>query len=197
VNGKEVMATLCRDVKLNASKAYLKPGFAFGGSCLPKDLRALSYRANRLDVKIPLIDGALPSNREHLDRAIRAVIDSGAKRIGVIGLTFKEDTDDLRESPVVGMVEHLIGKGIDLRIFDPHVNLEKIYGSNRNFLLNAIPHIGRLIEASAENLLAWADQLVVTQKPTPEGIEAIVRSGLPVIDLAGAGLAAIPQPVMA
>ncbi len=125
VDGQEVMATLCRDVKLNASKAYLRPGFAFGGSCLPKDLRALSYRANRLDVKIPLIDAALPSNREHLDRAIRAVMESGAKKVGVIGLTFKEDTDDLRESPVVGMVEHLIGKGIDVRIFDPHVSLEK------------------------------------------------------------------------
>ncbi len=197
VNGQEVMATLCQDVKLNASKAYLRPGFAFGGSCLPKDLRALSYRANRLDIKVPLIDAALPSNREHLDRAIRAVIDSGARRIGVIGLTFKEDTDDLRESPVVAMVEHLIGKGIDLRIFDPHVNLDKIYGSNRNFLLNAIPHVGRLIEAKLENLLAWADQLVVTQKPTPEGTHAIASSGLGVIDVAGAGLAATPLVVMA
>jgi GDP-mannose 6-dehydrogenase len=196
-NGQEVMATLCRDVKLNASKAYLRPGFAFGGSCLPKDLRALSYRASRLDVKIPLIDAALPSNHEHLDRAIRAVIESGAKKIGVIGLTFKEDTDDLRESPVVGMVEHLIGKGIDLRIFDPHVNLDKIYGSNRNFILNAIPHVGRLIEAKLENLLAWADQLVVTQKPNPEGTQAVLGSGLPVIDLAGAGLAAAAQVVMA
>ena len=197
VNGQEVMATLCQDVKLNASSAYLKPGFAFGGSCLPKDLRALSYRANRLDVEIPLIDAALPSNREHLDRAIRAVIDSGAKKIGVIGLTFKENTDDLRESPVLAMVEHLIGKGIDLRIFDPHVNLDTIYGSNRNFLLNAIPHIGRLLEAKLETLLAWADRLVVTQKPTPEGMEGIIRSGLPVIDLAEAGAAVAARLVTA
>jgi GDP-mannose 6-dehydrogenase len=194
VDGQEVMATLCRDVKLNASKAYLKPGFAFGGSCLPKDLRALSYRANRLDVKIPLIDAALPSNSEHLDRAIRVVMESGAKRIGVIGLTFKENTDDLRESPVVGMVEHLIGKGIDTRIFDPHVSLDSIYGSNKNFLLNAIPHIGRLLEAKLESLLAWADQLVVTQQPTPEGMQRIIRSGLPVIDLAGAKAAAVGLP---
>jgi len=194
VDGQEVMTTLCRDVKLNASKAYLRPGFAFGGSCLPKDLRALSYRANRLDVKIPLIDGALPSNREHLDRAIRAVLDSGGKRIGVIGLTFKEDTDDLRESPVVGLVEHLIGKGIDLRIYDPHVNLDIIYGSNRNFLLNAIPHISRLLEPKLGNLLGWADQLVVTQKPNAEGMAGISRSGLPVIDLAGAGVAATARP---
>lgn len=195
VDGQEVMTTLCQDVKLNASKAYLKPGFAFGGSCLPKDLRALSYRANRLDVKVPLIDAALPSNREHLDRAIRAVIDSGARKIGVIGLTFKEDTDDLRESPVVSLVEHLIGKGIDLRIFDPNVNLDKIYGSNQSFLLNAIPHIGRLIESTLENLLAWADQLVVTQKQTASGIRGIRGSGLPVIDLAGTGLASKGQAV--
>jgi len=196
VNGQEVMTTLCKDVKLNASKAYLRPGFAFGGSCLPKDLRALSYRANRLDLKIPLLDAALPSNREHLDRAIRAVIETGAKKIGVIGLTFKEDTDDLRESPVVGMVEHLIGKGIDTRIFDPHVNLDKIYGSNRNFLLNAIPHIGRLIEVKVENLLSWADLLVVTQKQAPDQVHGITGSGLPVIDFAGSGLSQTARAVM-
>jgi GDP-mannose 6-dehydrogenase len=184
VDGQEVMATLCQDVKLNASKAYLKPGFAFGGSCLPKDLRALSYRANRLDVKIPLLDAALPSNREHLDRAIRSVMDSGAKKVGIIGLTFKEDTDDLRESPVVAMVEHLIGKGMDLRIFDAHVNLDTIYGSNRNFLLNAIPHISRLLAGKLDTVLAWADQLVVTQKPGAALLASIENSGLPVLDLA-------------
>jgi GDP-mannose 6-dehydrogenase len=187
VDGQEVMATLCQDVKLNASKAYLRPGFAFGGSCLPKDLRALSYRANRLDVKIPLLDAALPSNREHLDRAIRAVIDSGAKKVGIIGLTFKEDTDDLRESPVVAMVEHLIGKGMDLRIFDSHVNLETIYGSNRNFLLNAIPHISRLLAGKLDTVLAWADQLVVTQKPSAALLASIQDSGLPILDLASLG----------
>jgi GDP-mannose 6-dehydrogenase len=197
VDGQEVMATLCQDVKLNASKAYLRPGFAFGGSCLPKDLRALTYRANRLDVKTPLIDAALPSNREHLNRAIRAVMDSGAKKIGVVGLTFKENTDDLRESPVLAMVEHLLGKGVDLRIFDPHVNLETIYGSNRNFLLNAIPHISRLLEPRLETLLAWADQLVLTQKPTADGTNQILRCGLPVIDLACTGLAQAGQPVSA
>jgi GDP-mannose 6-dehydrogenase len=198
VNGQEVMATLCRDVKLNASKAYLRPGFAFGGSCLPKDLRALSYRANRLDVKIPLIDAALPSNREHLDRAIRAVLDSGARKIGIIGLTFKEDTDDLRESPVVGLVEHLIGKGIDLRIFDPHVSLEKIYGANRNFLLNAIPHIGRLLQSKVETVIDWADCLVVTQKPAPALLTAIENSGLPLLDLASLGeLAGMKTPTVA
>ena len=184
VDGQEVMATLCRDRKLNTSSAYLKPGFAFGGSCLPKDLRALTYRANRLDVKVPLLDAALPSNREHLFRAIHAVLDLPAKRIGIIGLAFKENTDDLRESPVVTLVEHLIGKGVDLRIFDPHVSLTSIYGSNRNFLLNAIPHVGRLLEAELEKLLDWADHLVVTQKLSPQSTAAIKASKLPVIDAA-------------
>jgi hypothetical protein len=111
VDGHEVMATLCEDVKLNISAAYLKPGFAFGGSCLPKDLRALVYRAAHLDLKLPLLESAMPSNEQHLRRAIDAVLDLPAQRIGVIGLAFKEDTDDLRESPVVTLLEQLIGKG--------------------------------------------------------------------------------------
>ncbi|MES1256776.1 MAG: nucleotide sugar dehydrogenase [Acidobacteriota bacterium] len=153
VNGKEVMETLCRDEKLNVSKAYLKPGFAFGGSCLPKDLRAIHYRANRLDVKTPLLSSALPSNEAQLDRAIQAVLELGHVKIGIAGLAFKEDTDDLRESPVVNLVEHLIGKGRDLRIFDPHIQLDSIYGSNRNFLYNAIPHISRLLQPNIESVL--------------------------------------------
>jgi len=193
VNPQEVMATLCQDHKLNTSKAYLKPGFAFGGSCLPKDLRALTYRANRLDLKIPLLDSALSSNAEHLNRAIRRVLDVCPAKIGIVGLTFKEDTDDLRESPVVSMVEHLIGKGVDLRIFDPHVNLEIIYGSNRNFLLNAIPHIGRLLDARLETLLGWADQLVLTQKPTQSVLDSMRASGLPIIDLSGGGASGAKQ----
>jgi GDP-mannose 6-dehydrogenase len=125
------------------------------------------------------------------------VLDSGGKKIGVVGLTFKENTDDLRESPVVSMVEHLIGKGVDLRIYDPHVNLDIIYGSNRNFLLNAIPHVGRVLEPKLEDLIAWADHLVVTQKPTPEGIQALQACGLPIIDVAGAGLGRTGQAVTA
>ena len=106
VDGKEVMDTVCKDVKLNASAAYLKPGFAFGGSCLPKDLRALVYRASRLDLKLPLLESSLPSNDSHLARAIHSVLDLPAKRIGVLGLAFKENTDDLRESPVVTLLSN-------------------------------------------------------------------------------------------
>src|SRR6202041_2693231 len=115
VDGAEVMATLCQDVKLNSSAAYLKPGFAFGGSCLPKDLRALVYRAAHLDLSLPLLESALPSNHQHLQRAIDAVLDLPAQRIGLIGLAFKENTDDLRESPVVTLLEHLIRKFVWMR----------------------------------------------------------------------------------
>jgi GDP-mannose 6-dehydrogenase len=185
VDGREVMDTVCKDVKLNASAAYLKPGFAFGGSCLPKDLRALVYRASRLDLKLPLLESSLPSNESHLARGIHDVLDLPAKRLGVIGLAFKENTDDLRESPVVSLLEQLIGKGRDLRVFDPHIRLEEIYGSNRNFILQQIPHIGRLLQPNMEKVLDWADHLVVAQKPSKEMAAQIAASGLPVLDLVG------------
>jgi GDP-mannose 6-dehydrogenase len=186
VDGREVMDTVCQDVKLNASAAYLKPGFAFGGSCLPKDLRALIYRAGRLDLNLPLLESALPSNEKHLARGISAVLDLPAKRLGVIGLAFKENTDDLRESPVVGLLEQLIGKGRDLRVFDPHIQLDALYGSNRNFILQSIPHIGRLMQPAVENLLEWADHLVLAQKQSAATAAKIAASGLPVLDLVNA-----------
>jgi GDP-mannose 6-dehydrogenase len=194
VDSREVMDTVCKDVKLNASAAYLKPGFAFGGSCLPKDLRALVYRASRLDLKLPLLESALPSNETHLSRAIHTVLDLPGKRLGVVGLAFKENTDDLRESPVVSLIEQLIGKGRDLRVFDPHIRLEEIYGSNRNFILQQIPHIGRLLQSSLDNVIHWADHLIVAQKPTTEMAKQIEASGLPVLDLVGSSLKA-PVPV--
>ncbi len=195
VDGREVMETVCQDVKLNASAAYLKPGFAFGGSCLPKDLRALIYRASRLDLKLPLLEAALPSNESHLARAIHDVLELPAKRLGVIGLAFKENTDDLRESPVVSLLEQLIGKGRELRVFDPHIQLEEIYGSNRNFILQQIPHIGKLLQPGMEAVLSWADHLILAQKPNPEMAAKISAAGLPVLDLVGSGLGkTIPEP---
>lgn len=181
---EEVLETLCRDHKLNISTAYMKPGFAFGGSCLPKDLRALRYRASRLDVKLPMLESILPANDEHLKRAIQAVLDLGPVKLGVVGLAFKENTDDLRESPVVTMLEHLIGKGRDIRVYDPQIQLEKIYGTNRDYILNAIPHIGKLLTSSFGDLAGWADHLAVTQKPGPELERQIRASGKPVLDLA-------------
>jgi len=185
IDAAEVMHTLCQDTALNISAAYLKPGFAFGGSCLPKDLRALTYRASRLDLKLPFLESVLPSNHEHLRRAVEKVMELRADRIGIIGLAFKENTDDLRESPVVSLLEHLIGKGRNVRVYDPHIQLDAIYGSNRNFLLNAIPHIGRLIEARPEGVLGWADTVIVAQKPSSELAAKIRESSLPVLDLVG------------
>ena len=188
ISAAEVMDTLCRDTKLNISPAYLKPGFAFGGSCLPKDLRALVYRASRLDLKVPLLETVLPSNDQHLRRAIQKVVDLPAARLGVFGLAFKENTDDLRESPVVALLEHLIGKGRQVRVYDPHIRLDEIYGSNQRFVLDAIPHIANLLESKLERMLEWADHLIVTQRPAPAVAGLLERSGLPVLDIAGAAV---------
>lgn len=189
VDPGEVMTTLCEDTKLNVSSAYLKPGFAFGGSCLPKDLRALTYRASRLDLHLPLLESALPSNERHLQRAIDAILDLPAQRLGVIGLAFKENTDDLRESPVVTLLEQLIGKGRQVRVFDPHIQLDAIYGSNRNFILQQIPHIGRLLDRSVDQTLDWADHVIIAQKLKPDLASRIKRASLPVTDLVGSSLA--------
>ncbi|AFL89066.1 nucleotide sugar dehydrogenase [Terriglobus roseus DSM 18391] len=183
VDPMQVMETMCRDVKLNISPAYMKPGFAFGGSCLPKDLRALTFRASRLDVKLPMLESVLPANDEHLRRSIRDIFALPGKRIGIFGLAFKEDTDDLRESPVITIVEHLLGKGRETRIFDPHIRLDEIYGSNLSFVVSALPHIGRLMERSLSDLLAGVNAIVIAQKPTAETAAAIRNSGLPVLDL--------------
>jgi len=126
----------------------------------------------------------LPSNEEHLRRAIQAAFDLGPVRVGVVGLAFKENTDDLRESPVVTMLEQLIGKGRDLRVYDPHIRMDNIYGSNRDYILNAIPHIGKLLTDSFEELAGWAGHLIVTQRPGAELARQIRQSGLPVLDVA-------------
>jgi GDP-mannose 6-dehydrogenase len=183
IDGAEVMDTLCRDTELNISPAYLKPGFAFGGSCLPKDLRALVYRAARLDLKLPLLEAVLPSNERHLDRALQILMELPAQRLGFFGLAFKENTDDLRESPVVALLEQLIGKGRTVRVFDSQILPDRLYGSNQRYLLAAIPHIGRLFDSSLEKMLGWADYVVIAQKPSPECAQMIASSGLPVMDL--------------
>jgi GDP-mannose 6-dehydrogenase len=183
VNPEQVMATMCRDTKLNISPAYLKPGFAFGGSCLPKDLRALTFRASRLDLKLPLLESILFSNDEHLRRSIHQVLELPGNQIGIYGLAFKEDTDDLRESPVITIIEHLIGKGRAVRIFDPHIQLDEIYGSNLSFVVSALPHIGRLLTRSLDDLITSSDTLVIAQKPTAAALAQMKASGLKIIDL--------------
>jgi len=187
VSGAEVMDTICQDTMLNISRVYLKPGFAFGGSCLPKDLRALNYRAQRLDIDLPMLNHVLASNEAHLTRAVRRVLDTPHRRLGVYGLSFKNDTDDLRESPAVALIERLIGKGRDVKIYDPNIRLDSIFGSNRDFLFTALPHISRVMESSFAPVLEWAEAIVVTLRPTPEEAAAIAASGKPVLDVTHGG----------
>jgi GDP-mannose 6-dehydrogenase len=161
VDSREVMDLFCRDTKLNISPAYLKPGFAFGGSCLPKDLRALLYQAKTLDVQTPLLTGVAQSNQLQIQRAIDFVIDAGLRKVGLLGLTFKAGTDDLRESPLVALSEALIGKGIDLRIYDPNLILENLVGANKLFIEEQIPHIGRLLCNSFDELIAENEFIIL------------------------------------
>jgi GDP-mannose 6-dehydrogenase len=161
VDSHRVMDIFCQDTKLNLSPYYLKPGFAFGGSCLPKDLRALLYKAKTLDVSLPILSAILPSNEQQLERGVRAVIEMGSKRVGILGFSFKAGTDDLRESPVVDLTERLIGKGYDLRIYDRNVSLARIHGANRDYILNHIPHISRLMVSSIDEVLDHARTIVI------------------------------------
>ena len=161
VDAFEVMDLVCRDTRLNISPAYLKPGFAFGGSCLPKDLRATAYLAKMNDVELPLHASLLTSNRIHLDHAISKVLASGCRRVGMLGLSFKTGTDDLRESPLVSLAEYLIGKGISLRVYDPEVHLSKLLGANRRYIEDHLPHIGSLLDPNIENVIGQSDLVVV------------------------------------
>ena len=161
VDADAVMDIFCQDKKLNISPAYLKPGFAFGGSCLPKDLRALSYQAKMHDLQLPILSAVLPSNEMQIARGVKLVTDSGSSRVGVLGFSFKAGTDDLRESPVIEVIERLIGKGYDLRIYDRNVNIAALVGANRDFILNHIPHISRLMVPSIEAVLEHAQTVVV------------------------------------
>jgi len=161
VDSHEVMALFCRDTKLNISPAYLKPGFAFGGSCLPKDLRALLYQAKTLDIQTPLLGAIMQSNQLQLQRAVDFVSDSGAKKVGLLGLTFKAGTDDLRESPLVNLCEALIGKGFRVTVYDPNLVIGNLVGANKAYIEEQIPHIGRLLCDSFEALIAKNELLIL------------------------------------
>jgi GDP-mannose 6-dehydrogenase len=161
VDAHKVMDIFCQDHKLNLSSYYLKPGFAFGGSCLPKDLRALLYKAKTLDVQLPILGAVLPSNQLQIERGVQAIVDKGSRRIGILGFSFKAGTDDLRESPMVEVTERLIGKGYDLRVYDRNVSLACLHGANRDYILNRIPHISRLMVPSVDEVLAHAETVVI------------------------------------
>ena len=186
VDGRLVMELFCMDTKLNVSNAYLRPGFAFGGSCLPKDLRALTYQGRSLDVDTPVLGSILASNQLHIAHALSMIQATGRRRVGLLGLSFKEGTDDLRESPIVTLAEQLIGKGYELLVYDQNVRLASLLGANREYILNHIPHIGRLMVDRPEQLLEHAEIIVVASAST-EFAELVQRLpvGKRVIDLVG------------
>ena len=183
LDSHQVMEIFVSDRKLNISPAYLKPGFAFGGSCLPKDLRALVYQARRSDVSAPILEHVLPSNEEHLRRTFDLVAASGRRRVGVFGLSFKPGTDDLRESPLVELSERLLGKGYALRIYDANVSLSRLMGANREYISAHLPHLDELLTASVDDVLEHAEVCIVGSRE-PAVVEAIGRSnGRTVLDL--------------
>ena len=161
IDGHDVMNIFCQDTKLNLSAYYMKPGFAFGGSCLPKDVRALTYKARSLDLDLPVLNAILPSNARQIERAIDMITSKGKRKVGVLGFAFKAGTDDLRESPMVDVIEHLIGKGFDLRLFDRNVNMAALTGANRDYILNHIPHISKLMVESVQDVLDFAETIVI------------------------------------
>jgi GDP-mannose 6-dehydrogenase len=185
----EVMDLVCRDTRLNISRAYLRPGFAFGGSCLPKDLRATLYLAKQHDVELPMHAGILSSNRAHLEHALQKVLATGSRRIGIIGLAFKAGTDDLRESPAVFLAEQLVGKGAQLLIYDPEVHLSSLLGANRRFIERHLPHIGALVRKDLEEVVDASEVLVLglNDRHTIETLKRIARPEQTVIDLAHVG----------
>jgi GDP-mannose 6-dehydrogenase len=184
LDGQQVMDIFCADTKLNLSPVYLRPGFAFGGSCLPKDVRALRYQGRSLDLDLPVLNAILPSNVQQLERAFQLVADAGARRVGVLGLAFKAGTDDLRESPMVEVVERLIGKGYDLRIYDAKVSLAKLVGANKSYILDQIPHISDLMVASIDEVLDHAGTVVIGNRdPAFSAVADHPRPGQRVVDL--------------
>jgi GDP-mannose 6-dehydrogenase len=184
IDSHQVMDIFCKDTKLNLSPYYLKPGFAFGGSCLPKDVRALTYKARMLDLDLPLLNAILPSNERQIERGCALITGKGKRKIGVLGFSFKAGTDDLRESPVVEVIERLLGKGYDLRLYDRNVSIAALTGANRDYILNHIPHISRIMVASVDEVLAHAEVIVVgNASPEFDGLASRLQPGQSLVDL--------------
>ena len=186
IDGREVMGILVQDHQLNISPTYLRPGFAFGGSCLPKDLRAILYAAKDQDIEVPMLGATLESNEQQIQRGVELIQKTGRNKVGVLGLSFKAGTDDIRESPVVSMVETLIGKGYEVRIYDDVVKPEMLHGANRAFYERRLSHIAAIICPSIEEVMQEAEVLVVTNgSPTFQDLPHKLLPHQTLIDLAG------------
>jgi GDP-mannose 6-dehydrogenase len=184
VDAQAVTKIFTSDTKLNISPAYLSPGFAFGGSCLPKDLRAITYKAKELDLKLPVLEALMPSNAEHVDRAVDMVMSTGKKKIAQLGLSFKAGTDDLRESPQVQLIKRLMGEGLDVRVWDEDVSLGRLAGANRQYIEEVIPHIGSVLSADLEDVLRSAEVVILGNKSaSKERLAQYLRPEQIVIDL--------------
>jgi GDP-mannose 6-dehydrogenase len=185
IDSHEVMRLVCADQRLNISPAYLKPGFAFGGSCLPKDLRALTNIAKQNDIELPMLSSLLTSNRVHIDHAVDKILKLGRPKVGMLGLSFKTGTDDLRESPLVLVAKRLIGEGCELRIFDPEVQLSRLLGANRSYIDANIPHLGSLLCSSMSEMLDPSEVVLVglQQSALNDALQAKLRPDHYVIDL--------------
>ncbi len=183
IDAHKAMDIFCQDKKLNISTAYLKPGFAFGGSCLPKDLRALAYSAKLHDLELPILNAILPSNELQVSRGLQLIMEKGRKRVGILGFSFKEGTDDLRESPMIEIIERLVGKGYDIRIYDKNVQVARLVGANRDFILNRIPHISRLMVDDIDAVLQHAETIVIGNKAAEfESVTDKLQPGQSLVD---------------
>jgi GDP-mannose 6-dehydrogenase len=184
LDSHEVMKVFCADTKLNLSPYYLKPGFAFGGSCLPKDLRAVSYKAKELDIEVPLLSAITATNKLQVEKALDMVLNTGNKQVGVLGFSFKAGTDDLRESPMVTLIETLLGKGLELVIYDRDVSLARLFGSNKAYIEEEIPHIAKLMRGTIDEVLDAANTIVIGNRSEEfRQIESRLRPDHKVIDL--------------
>ena len=184
IDGHKVMEIFCKDTKLNLSPYYMKPGFAFGGSCLPKDVRALTYKGKSLDLELPVLNAIMPSNQRQIEKAIEMITGKNHRKVGILGFAFKAGTDDLRESPIVDVIEYLIGRGYELKLYDKNVNLAALTGANRDYILNHIPHISKLMVSDMQEVLDFAETLVIGNSAEEfKSVPATLKSRQCVVDL--------------